>query len=197
MEQTMYPKVKVREQNDQEDFKGPSLLPFNDDSCFPAKEHEDISPSYVAKIPKSYVPNVHMSTTSVSESLIMPTISASKGAGEIDKNLDEDDKINIRANSILRPRAVLSSPDNDMMIGNNNRVKAKRPSGLKNPNLVQSRHAQCKIISSNITEGTVNTRKSKKADDSKSDSKGKKGSATSVPSQKRYVRTSKPNSVRT
>lgn len=193
----MYPKVKVREQNDQEDFKGPSLLPFNDDSFFPAKEHEDISPSYVAKIPKSYVPNVHMSTTSVSESLIMPTISASKGAGEIDKNLDEDDKINIRANSILRPRAVLSSPDNDMMIGNNNRVKAKRPSGLKNPNLVQSRHAQCKIISSNITEGTVNTRKSKKADDSKSDSKGKKGSATAVPSQKRYVRTSKPNSVRT
>ena len=84
-----------------------------------------------------------------------------------------------------------------MMIGNNNRVKAKRPSGLKNPNLVQSRHAQCKIISSNITEGTVNTRKSKKADDSKSDSKGKKGSATAVPSQKRYVRTSKPNSVRT
>lgn len=31
----VYPKVKVREQEDQEDFKGPSLLPSNDDSSFP------------------------------------------------------------------------------------------------------------------------------------------------------------------
>lgn len=31
----VYPKVKVREQDDQEDFKGPSLLPLNDDSSFP------------------------------------------------------------------------------------------------------------------------------------------------------------------
>ncbi|XP_075653554.1 uncharacterized protein LOC142623947 isoform X2 [Castanea sativa] len=110
MEETVYvyPKVKVREQEDQEDFKGP---PLNDDSSFPAKENEEISPAYVAKIPKSYVPNVPMSTTSVSESLIMPTISASEGAGEIDKKIDEDDKINIRACSILRPRAVLSSPE--------------------------------------------------------------------------------------
>lgn len=86
-----------------------------------------------------------MSTTSVSENLIVPTISASEGlvlphrflekkfcvyfcieisysydillywstgAGEIDKKIDEDDKINIRASSILRPRAVLSSPGN-------------------------------------------------------------------------------------
>lgn len=30
----VYPKVKVREQEDQEDFKGPSLLPSNDDSSF-------------------------------------------------------------------------------------------------------------------------------------------------------------------
>ena len=44
-----------------------------------AKENEEISPAYVAKIPKSYVPNVLVSTTSVSESLILPTISASEG----------------------------------------------------------------------------------------------------------------------
>ncbi|XP_075653553.1 uncharacterized protein LOC142623947 isoform X1 [Castanea sativa] len=196
MEETVYvyPKVKVREQEDQEDFKGP---PLNDDSSFPAKENEEISPAYVAKIPKSYVPNVPMSTTSVSESLIMPTISASEGAGEIDKKIDEDDKINIRACSILRPRAVLSSPDNDVMIGNKNRVKAKRPSGLKNHNLVQSRHTQGKIISSDITECTVHTRKSKDADDSKSDLRGKKGSTIAVPSQKRYLRTNKPSSVKT
>ena len=31
----VYPKVKVREQDDQEDFKGPSLFPLNDDSSFP------------------------------------------------------------------------------------------------------------------------------------------------------------------
>lgn len=196
-ETTMYPKVKVREQEDQEDFKGPSLLPLNDDSSFPANEHEEISPAYVAKIPKSYVPNVLVSTTSVSESLIMPTISASEEAGEIDKKIDEDDKISIRAGSILRPRAVLSSPDNDVMIGNKNSVKAKRPSGLKNHNLVQSRHAQCKIISSNITECTVHTGKSKDADDSKGDLRGKKGSTVAVPSQKRFLRTNKPSSVKT
>ncbi|KAF3952533.1 hypothetical protein CMV_021920 [Castanea mollissima] len=196
MEETVYvyPKVKVREQEDQEDFKGP---PLNDDSSFPAKENEEISLAYVAKIPKSYVPNVPMSTTSVSESLIMPTISASEGAGEIDKKIDEDDKINVRASSILRPRAVLSSPDNDVMIGNKNRVKAKRPSCLKNHNLVQSRHTQGRIISSDITECTVHTRKSKDADDSKSDLRGKKGSTIAVPSQKRYLRTNKPSSVKT
>ncbi|KAM4117009.1 hypothetical protein ACJW30_02G092000 [Castanea mollissima] len=153
MEETVYvyPKVKVREQEDQEDFKGP---PLNDDSSFP-------------------------------------------GAGEIDKKIDEDDKINVRASSILRPRAVLSSPDNDVMIGNKNRVKAKRPSCLKNHNLVQSRHTQGRIISSDITECTVHTRKSKDADDSKSDLRGKKGSTIAVPSQKRYLRTNKPSSVKT
>ena len=84
------------------------------------------------------------------------------------------------------------------MIGNKNKVKAKRPSGLKNHNFVQSRHAQCKTISSNnIPECTVHTRKSKDADDSKGDLRGKKGSTVAVPSQKRYLRTNKPSSVKT
>jgi hypothetical protein len=39
----VYPKVKVREQNDQEDFKGPSLLPFNDDSFFPGISYSCLS----------------------------------------------------------------------------------------------------------------------------------------------------------
>lgn len=197
MEKTNYPKVKVREHDDQEDLKGISLLPMKDDSCFPVKEHEDISPPYVAKIPASYVPNVLMSTTSVSEGLIIPTISVSEEAKKNDKNFEEDDKINIRANSILRPRAVLSSPDNDVMIGNKNRMKVKQPSSLKNRNLVQSRHVQCKVISSNITESSINIRYSKDADDSKSDFRRNKGLATAAPSQKRHLRTNKSSSVKT
>ncbi|XP_062150006.1 uncharacterized protein LOC133858543 [Alnus glutinosa] len=197
MEKTKYPKVKVREQDDREDLKGISLLPMNGGSCFPVKDHEDISPPYVAKIPASYVPSVLMSTTSVSEGLIMPTISVSEEAEKNDNFFEEDDKINIRVSSILRPRAVLSSPDNDAVIGNKNRMKVKQPSALKNHNLVQSRHVRCKVISSKITESPINTRYSKDADDSKSDIRGNKGLATAAPSQKSYLRTKKSSSVRT
>lgn len=73
----------------------------------------------------------------------------------------------------------------------------KQPSSLKNRNLVQSRHVQCKVISSNITESSINIRYSKDADDSKSDFRGNKGLATAAPSQKRYLRTNKSSSVKT
>ncbi|KAG2721962.1 hypothetical protein I3760_02G106800 [Carya illinoinensis] len=187
-DRSVYPKVKVKvkEQNDQDDPKGSSLFPLNDDSCFPV-EHEDLSPLCVAKIPMSYVPNAPM-----------PTISEPEGVGKNDKKIDKDDNINNRASSILRPRAILSSPDNDVTIGNKNRSKkVKQPSPLKNPNLVQSRHVHCKAISSGITERPFNTRISKDADDGKSDLRGKKGSALSVPSQKKYLRTVKPSSMGT
>lgn len=186
MEEKDYPKVKVREQDDQEDLKGSSLLSMNDDSFFPVKEYEDISPSYVAKIPPSYEPNGLLSTTSVSEEAV-----------EDDKNSEELDRMNIRASSIPRPRAILSSPDNDVMIGNKGRMKVKQPSALKNHSLAPNRHAHCKVISSNTTEIPFDTRCSMDADDRKSDLRRNKGSAFAGSTQTRHHRNKKPSSVKT
>lgn len=54
-----------------------------------------------------------------------PPVDACKGKN--DKELDGDNKTNIRASSVLRPRAVLSSPDNDGIIGTQNqRIRERR-----------------------------------------------------------------------
>ncbi|KAJ6845234.1 uncharacterized protein M6B38_288450 [Iris pallida] len=54
-----------------------------------------------------------------------PPVDACKGKN--DKELDGDNKTNIRASSVPRPRAVLSSPDNDGIIGTQNqRIRERR-----------------------------------------------------------------------
>ncbi|KAJ6898486.1 hypothetical protein NC652_025108 [Populus alba x Populus x berolinensis] len=126
---SVYPKVKVRTdgRDDQHAHDWSSLLSLKDiqflclqDSCVPVKGHQDVSPPIVARIPKSYVPNV-----------IMPKVSVSEEAGK-KSNSTEEDRLNIRASSIPRPRAVLSSPDNDAVIGSNNWTKVARPTASKN-----------------------------------------------------------------
>ncbi|KAF3457832.1 hypothetical protein FNV43_RR02492 [Rhamnella rubrinervis] len=149
------------------------------------EEYEDVSPPSVAKIPKSYVPSV-----------AMPTMFVPEGAEKKDEKFDEDNQQNIRASSIPRPR---SSPDNDLAIGNKNRIKTEsRASILKNRNSGQNRHAQsqCKVFSSHSVENSMNTQKSKEATD-ESNLKGRKGSGVTVPSQRRQPRTGKPSSMRT
>ncbi|KAH9681693.1 hypothetical protein KPL71_027068 [Citrus sinensis] len=103
---------------------------------------------------------------------------------------DETEKPNIRAGSILRPRAVLSSPDNDAVIGNKNRLKGERPAALRNHDMVSNRHAKakCKASPTHI-KSQLNTTSSNNVHENKSDNKGKKGSATADPSQRRYLRT--------
>ncbi|XP_021671059.2 uncharacterized protein LOC110657919 isoform X2 [Hevea brasiliensis] len=109
----MYPKVKDRtqSQDDQRDahhHNWNSLLSFKDiqflllqDSCFPVKDYQDVSPPPIARIPKSYVSKV-----------LLPTLKES-ASEELDKksNSDEEYRPNIRASSVPRPRAVLSSPE--------------------------------------------------------------------------------------
>ncbi|XP_034926331.1 uncharacterized protein [Populus alba] len=169
----MYPKVKVRTdgQGDQPAHSWSSLLSLKDiqflclqDPCFPVKGHQDDSPPPIARIPKSYVPSV-----------IMPKVSVSEGTEK--KNIfNEEDKPNIRASSIPRPRAVLSSPDNDAVIGNNNKTRVARPSALKNNKVIQNRHEQCKVVPCRITDASpTNTRKSKSTPGNKSEVKVKKG----------------------
>eukprot|EP00257_Ricinus_communis_P020988 XP_015580364.1 uncharacterized protein LOC8265730 [Ricinus communis] len=193
----MYPKVKVRTEGQDDlyvarEHNWTSLLSLKDiqflllqDSCFPVKEYRDVSPVPIAKIPKTYVPNI-----------LLPTESASEGVDNKSSS-DEEDRPNIRASLVPRPRAVISSPDNDALIANKNRVKATQPSALKNHNLIRSRHAQCKVVPSQaIDESPLNTSKSKDTTDKKIDVRGTKGSATVLSSQRRNITSAKPSSVR-
>ncbi|XP_022974536.1 uncharacterized protein LOC111473205 isoform X1 [Cucurbita maxima] len=188
----IYPKVKVREENELDDHpaaneqKRSYLLSLKDleslfledlsssselhrerASCsvlgtpnFRAKvwrkEHR-VSPSSTAKVPKVYSPNVVKPSTSESQA---------------DKRCN---KVNTRASSIPMPRAVLSSPENDLMIGKKNRKTTEKPSVLKNHNSVQSRHSQCKTVARHsVNENPICLRKSKEAVvDSKCRSSGK------------------------
>ncbi|KAH7522007.1 hypothetical protein FEM48_Zijuj07G0092200 [Ziziphus jujuba var. spinosa] len=152
------------------------------------EEEEDVSPPSIAKVPKSYMPSV-----------AIPTISVPEEAEKKNEKFEEDNQQNIRASSIPRPRAVLSSPSpsayNDVVIGNKNRVKTERPSVLKNRKTIQNRHALCKVIPSRTAENSMNMKKSKEVPD-ESNLKGKKASAVTVPSQRRNPRTGKPSSIR-
>ncbi|PON38171.1 hypothetical protein PanWU01x14_314640 [Parasponia andersonii] len=183
----VYPKVKVREQQDQDDHQ--HVVP---DFRSTVKEHEDKSPPSIAKVPKSYIPSIGFSSAYDIPNVTMLKTSELTGEEKDNNKLDEDSEQNIRASSIPRPRAVLSSPDNDLAIGNKNRCKKERSSVLKNRNLVQNRHALCKIIPK-TTEDSINTKKAKEDPD---ESKGKKASAVVGPTQRRQTRIGKASSMR-
>ncbi|XP_038895110.1 uncharacterized protein LOC120083415 isoform X2 [Benincasa hispida] len=173
-----YPRVKVREEKYLDDhpavyeqkrsyllsLKDLESLLLQDSSNSPGKEHH-VSPSPSAKIPKAYIPNEIKPSTSESQERRCQMV-------------DEDNKANIRASSIPMPRAIISSPENDLMIGKKNRKTTEKPSVLKNHNSVQSRHSQCKIIASHsANENPISSRRSKETADSKCRSIGKNGTA--------------------
>ncbi|XP_022937426.1 uncharacterized protein LOC111443687 isoform X7 [Cucurbita moschata] len=152
----IYPKVKVRDENELDDhpavneqkrsyllsLKDLESLFLEDSSSSSGKEHR-VSPSSTAKVPKVYSPNVVKPSTSESQ----------------DKRCN---RVNTRASSIPMPRAVLSSPENDLMIGKKNRKTTEKPSVLKNHNSVQSRHSQCKTVARHSgNENPICSRKSK------------------------------------
>ncbi|KAI3897083.1 hypothetical protein MKX03_009686 [Papaver bracteatum] len=129
-----YPKVKVRSEGD--DF-----CSHKEKNCLmllkvfetlslqvqasPGKELENDIPPSVAGVPKLYSPV-----------LAAPSTSSSKaGAQKHEKQIEEDTKSNNGASSVLRPRAVLSSPDNDGMIGHVNRLSRVLPSVTKKKEL--------------------------------------------------------------
>lgn len=81
--------------------------------------------------------------------------------------------------------------DNDTVIGNKNRIKAQRPSALKNHNLVQNRSTQS--IPLHITENSMKTRRSKGLPDENC-LRERKGSALKLTSPTQPPRTGKPSS---
>ncbi|XP_065860776.1 LEAF RUST 10 DISEASE-RESISTANCEUS RECEPTOR-LIKE PROTEIN KINASE-like 2.1 isoform X2 [Euphorbia lathyris] len=71
LHQKVYPKVKVRTEDEGHEYNCTSLLSLKDvsflvlhDSCFPVKVHRDMSPPppLIARVPKSYVPNMILQT---------------------------------------------------------------------------------------------------------------------------------------
>ncbi|XVF66402.1 hypothetical protein PTKIN_Ptkin10aG0032700 [Pterospermum kingtungense] len=156
-----------------QDHKINSVLSLKDvlflsmlDSYFPVKTHQAVSAMATARIPKSYVPHV----------------GEPEEAEKNKEKTDEQDRPNIRAGSTPRPRAVISSPDNDAVIGNKNRIKGEQCAAMKNHNMVQNRGTTGSHISA---RSPLKTRKSKDDADCNFEIKGKKGSGTAVSSQRR------------
>ncbi|CAL8178241.1 unnamed protein product [Prunus armeniaca] len=120
----MYPKVKVRLQ-EQDDYFSPQShhrtlqLTNASDESVPGKETQSCSPPSIAITKKAYVSKLpgHSISSSKAEN--------SRNPGKATKPADA------RACSILRPRAVLSSPENDGMIGSRNKVVDKNSLAVK------------------------------------------------------------------
>ncbi|GLU08236.1 hypothetical protein SLE2022_251600 [Rubroshorea leprosula] len=186
---TIYPKVKVREQDQDDgeelyDQKRGYLMSLKDVQYLslhdPAKENHFVSPMLVARIPKSYVPD-----------LVRDSVSAAQGVEKDNKGDQEENRPNIRVSSIPPPRAVLSSPDNDEVIGNRNKIKAEHAPAAKNHNqgIVQNRHT---IRGHSCSGNTINSRKSKDSADCNVNLSEKKDSGMRVSSQRRKVKTQRP-----
>ncbi|PIN05001.1 hypothetical protein CDL12_22461 [Handroanthus impetiginosus] len=136
----MYPKVKVRVQREEADQYAyeknslESLKAFEWLSLHHVSSSDE-SPQPVVRVPRSYAPK---SPT--------PSFLASKEETNKKKAVVEENQKNISASSAPRPRAVLSSPDNDEIIGSKAQARRELLSGLKNQNPCQNRHTQCKIF---------------------------------------------------
>ncbi|GAB2295307.1 hypothetical protein Dimus_029478 [Dionaea muscipula] len=132
-------------------------------------KHKHTSPTAINKIRKSYIP------------MSVPP-SRSRGTRKNDGETEED-RPNIKASFVPRPRAVLSSPDNDSMIGSNNKAKVGRHTVvIKDNDPRQNMLSQCKISPRNATAESSKKRRarSKAAIDHTSNMKGKEGLVLSV-----------------
>ncbi|KAH9620951.1 hypothetical protein KSS87_010700 [Heliosperma pusillum] len=138
----MYPKVRVRslEEDDEFEFDHPAspLKAFSSltirDYTPPAKGSKQASSLSVAKVPKLHTP------TSITPPHALPK-------AQVKSELESDDtnRKHNRASSIPRPRAVISSPDNDELLGSKNRTRIQRLSGLKSRNLSESLRTECRL----------------------------------------------------
>lgn len=137
----MYPKVKVRqEEEDPQEFQRIYLKDFQSPSNSP--QHKDGYTYTPPRVLKSH----HISTSDAN-------ISSSKAAAMVDRKVAGGNKPNnkvnkkiaevIKPSSILPPRAVLSSPENDLMLRTKNKTKTER-SESKNHKLSQNTHVKCK-----------------------------------------------------
>ncbi|XP_042513785.1 uncharacterized protein LOC122088550 [Macadamia integrifolia] len=200
---TMYPRVKVREEKEEDEefvvdednsfvqeetcslplFRILESVSLEEQSSHGIsspidggkKSQNDFSPS-VVRIPAEVAPSIPMS----------------KG-GKNNKEIDEDTRI--RASSIPRPRAVISSPDNDRMIGSRKCSARALSSNLKKSNLDQKSPAQDKVNCIKAATPMSTRRGSHESVDHKSLPVEKKGPQLTVPNRKTSLRKEKPSWV--
>ncbi|XP_027366774.1 uncharacterized protein LOC113873025 isoform X2 [Abrus precatorius] len=164
----MYPKVKVRQEPDEDDadvrYLGlKAFLSLSLDASPSPVDQKVVSMPSSDEVPKCYVPHVPIPRVHVTEDSgdFSSTPDSSGGTGPEKDDSTDENKINIRASSIPRPRAVISSPENDIMIGNINKTRDGRLSASKNGAALHNRHAHCKVKSHGVTDIPPDTRKHK------------------------------------
>ncbi|KAJ1409481.1 hypothetical protein SESBI_22772 [Sesbania bispinosa] len=86
-------------------------------SGFAVKDQKVVFMPSIVRVPKCYVPHAPIPRASVTEdfgdSSLTSDCSGSVGSGSVGPEKDgstDENKVNIRASSIPRPRAVISSP---------------------------------------------------------------------------------------
>ncbi|XVE77977.1 hypothetical protein DITRI_Ditri13aG0107300 [Diplodiscus trichospermus] len=158
----MYPRVKVRVEEEDDHFSPPNdsvsslFLRLIDSQSEQEKENQANSPPSIARITKAYI------TSPATKSL-----SASKDSGKVknNKQIVKDAKSNSKANSVPPPRAVLSSPDNDGMIGSRNKLNYARSAASKKRPPEQIKPAgRTHNLSPNVTKSSPNFRKGSKTE---------------------------------
>ncbi|XP_068663887.1 uncharacterized protein [Aristolochia californica] len=143
----MYPKVKVREEVEPvaaaEEVRSALGLKAFESLSLDNPSGPDNSPQSLPRIPESYVPNMPKLSVAVKKGNKSKDFIRNRSPPSLlkEKNNksehDDDNPSNIRASSVPRPRAVLSSPDNDGVIGSRNRLARAKQTTLKTGGLSQ------------------------------------------------------------
>ncbi|KAJ4969427.1 hypothetical protein NE237_016128 [Protea cynaroides] len=187
----MYPRVKVRvEKEEDEEFL------VEEDEFFVQKETcflplfrildsvsvQKRSLSGISSVSGSGNRSQNDSSPSVAGVPANATTSFATSKGSRVKNNNEiDEETRIRASPVPRPRAVISSPENDWMIGSRNRLAREQSPNLKKNNLSQKSPAQDKFKCIRAA-GLISTRKG--SDERRNE---KKGSQLKVPKKKTFL----------
>nr|KYP74125.1 hypothetical protein KK1_006793 [Cajanus cajan] len=98
-------------------------------------------------------PSVSKSTKACPQHVTMRSTPSTKGVLKSMKRVGESPKENARSCSVIRPRAVLSSPENDGLIGSINDLNRSISSGHRKKDAKGKIEAQAKVLSNQVKEG--------------------------------------------
>ncbi|KAK7277478.1 hypothetical protein RJT34_22491 [Clitoria ternatea] len=139
----VYPRVKVRVSEQDEDFVCPEndsgtmmFLRFIESLYFEEEKKESKIPPLISKNTKACPQHGTMRSTP-----------STKGILKSSKRVGESPKGNARASSVIRPRAVLSSPENDGLFGSINDLNNSMSSTKRKNDAKGKMEALCKQVS--------------------------------------------------
>ncbi|KHN05884.1 hypothetical protein glysoja_026472, partial [Glycine soja] len=98
-------------------------------------------------------PSISESTKACTQHVIMRSTPSTKGLFKSIKRVGESPKVNARACSVIRPRAVLSSPENDGLIGSINDLNNSVSSARRKNDAKVKIEGQAKVLSIQVKEG--------------------------------------------